>query len=196
MSAVIDRPHGLTPTIGGSTYVKPSEMDWKRRPHHRPIGHDGPASETLHDSGRSWGRNRTARFDMRTRPTAARVRRHLFNRLTSTPSAFGRQPARRGKSILIQIKACLRGGIKLGYCRRPRVMRASIPSSAGKLRCCVPRLFLEMDHDHEIAIHQNCRRGTRLRGSRVAIRSSCCRTCQPHTARYQRRSHRGNTANE
>ena len=29
MSAVIDRPHGLTPTIGGSTYVKPSEMDWK-----------------------------------------------------------------------------------------------------------------------------------------------------------------------
>src|SRR6266481_4135411 len=29
MSAVIDRPRGLTPTIGGSTYVKPSEMDWK-----------------------------------------------------------------------------------------------------------------------------------------------------------------------
>jgi hypothetical protein len=29
MSAVIDRPPGLVPTIGGSTYVKPSQMDWK-----------------------------------------------------------------------------------------------------------------------------------------------------------------------
>ena len=29
MSEVLDRPRGLTPTIGGSTYVKPSEMDWK-----------------------------------------------------------------------------------------------------------------------------------------------------------------------
>ena len=29
MSAVLDRPPGLVPTIGGSTYVKPSEMDWK-----------------------------------------------------------------------------------------------------------------------------------------------------------------------
>jgi anti-sigma factor ChrR (cupin superfamily) len=29
MSVVVDRPHGLVPTIGGSTYVKPSQMDWK-----------------------------------------------------------------------------------------------------------------------------------------------------------------------
>src|ERR1700730_5847126 len=29
MSVVLDRPHGLVPTVGGSTYVKPSEMDWK-----------------------------------------------------------------------------------------------------------------------------------------------------------------------
>ena len=29
MSAVLDRPPGLVPTIGGSTYVRPSEMDWK-----------------------------------------------------------------------------------------------------------------------------------------------------------------------
>ena len=29
MSAVLDRPPGPVPTIGGSTYVKPSEMDWK-----------------------------------------------------------------------------------------------------------------------------------------------------------------------
>jgi hypothetical protein len=29
MSVVLDRQHGLVPTIGGSTYVKPSEMDWK-----------------------------------------------------------------------------------------------------------------------------------------------------------------------
>jgi anti-sigma factor ChrR (cupin superfamily) len=29
MSVVLDRPSGLTPTIGGSTYLKPSEMDWK-----------------------------------------------------------------------------------------------------------------------------------------------------------------------
>jgi hypothetical protein len=29
MSIVVDRPRGLAPTIGGSTYVKPSEMDWK-----------------------------------------------------------------------------------------------------------------------------------------------------------------------
>src|ERR1700745_2960732 len=29
MSAVLDRPPGRVPTIGGSTYVKPSEMDWK-----------------------------------------------------------------------------------------------------------------------------------------------------------------------
>ena len=29
MSAVLDRPPGLVPTIGGSTYVKPSEMNWK-----------------------------------------------------------------------------------------------------------------------------------------------------------------------
>ena len=29
MNAVPDRPPGLVPTIGGSTYVKPSEMDWK-----------------------------------------------------------------------------------------------------------------------------------------------------------------------
>jgi anti-sigma factor ChrR (cupin superfamily) len=25
----IDRPRGLSPTIGGSTYVKPSDMNWK-----------------------------------------------------------------------------------------------------------------------------------------------------------------------
>jgi hypothetical protein len=66
MSAVIDRPHGLTPTIGGSTYVKPSEMDWKRRPHHRPIGHDGPASETLHDTGHSRHRDPPAEFYLAT----------------------------------------------------------------------------------------------------------------------------------
>lgn len=29
MSVALDRPRGLAPTIGGSTYVKPSEMDWK-----------------------------------------------------------------------------------------------------------------------------------------------------------------------
>ena len=29
MSAVLDRPPGLVPTIGGSTYVKPSEMNWQ-----------------------------------------------------------------------------------------------------------------------------------------------------------------------
>jgi anti-sigma factor ChrR (cupin superfamily) len=29
MSIVVDRLRGLAPTIGGSTYVKPSEMDWK-----------------------------------------------------------------------------------------------------------------------------------------------------------------------
>ena len=29
MSVVVDRPRGLVPTIGGSTYVKRSEMDWK-----------------------------------------------------------------------------------------------------------------------------------------------------------------------
>ena len=29
MSIVLDRQHGLVPTVGGSTYVKPSEMDWK-----------------------------------------------------------------------------------------------------------------------------------------------------------------------
>ena len=29
MSVVVDRPRGLVPTIGGSTYVKPSQMDWK-----------------------------------------------------------------------------------------------------------------------------------------------------------------------
>ena len=27
MSDVLERPRGLAPTIGGSTYVKPSEMD-------------------------------------------------------------------------------------------------------------------------------------------------------------------------
>jgi hypothetical protein len=30
MSVVLDRPSGLTPTIGGSTYLKPSEMDWSQ----------------------------------------------------------------------------------------------------------------------------------------------------------------------
>ena len=29
MSAVLDRPPGLLPTIGGSIYVKPSEMNWQ-----------------------------------------------------------------------------------------------------------------------------------------------------------------------
>ena len=29
MSVVLDRQRGLVSTIGGSTYVKPSEMDWK-----------------------------------------------------------------------------------------------------------------------------------------------------------------------
>jgi hypothetical protein len=29
MSDVLERPRGLAPTIGGSTYVKPSEMEWK-----------------------------------------------------------------------------------------------------------------------------------------------------------------------
>jgi len=29
MSIVLDRPRGLAPTIGGSTYVKPSEMAWQ-----------------------------------------------------------------------------------------------------------------------------------------------------------------------
>ena len=29
MSAVLDRPPGMVPTIGGSTYVKPSQMHWK-----------------------------------------------------------------------------------------------------------------------------------------------------------------------
>ena len=29
MSAVFDRPPGPVPTIGGSTYVKPSEMNWQ-----------------------------------------------------------------------------------------------------------------------------------------------------------------------
>jgi anti-sigma factor ChrR (cupin superfamily) len=29
MSDVLDRPRGLAPTIGGSTYVKPSDMEWK-----------------------------------------------------------------------------------------------------------------------------------------------------------------------
>ena len=29
MSVVLDGSRGLVPTIGGSTYVKPSEMDWK-----------------------------------------------------------------------------------------------------------------------------------------------------------------------
>ena len=29
MSVAVDRPRGLAPTIGGSTYVKPSELDWK-----------------------------------------------------------------------------------------------------------------------------------------------------------------------
>jgi anti-sigma factor ChrR (cupin superfamily) len=28
-TTIIDRPRGLAPTIGGSTYVKPSEMEWK-----------------------------------------------------------------------------------------------------------------------------------------------------------------------
>ena len=29
MNDVLERPHGLAPTIGGSTYVKPSEMEWR-----------------------------------------------------------------------------------------------------------------------------------------------------------------------
>jgi anti-sigma factor ChrR (cupin superfamily) len=29
MNDVIERPSGLAPTIGGSTYIKPSEMEWK-----------------------------------------------------------------------------------------------------------------------------------------------------------------------
>jgi anti-sigma factor ChrR (cupin superfamily) len=29
MSDVLERPRGLVPTIGGSTYVKPSEMEWR-----------------------------------------------------------------------------------------------------------------------------------------------------------------------
>jgi hypothetical protein len=29
MSAVLDRLPGQVPTIGGSTYFKPSEIDWK-----------------------------------------------------------------------------------------------------------------------------------------------------------------------
>ena len=29
MSIVLERQRGLVPTMGGSTYVKPSEMDWK-----------------------------------------------------------------------------------------------------------------------------------------------------------------------
>src|ERR1700751_251398 len=29
MSVILDRQPGQVPTIGGSTYVKPSEMDWK-----------------------------------------------------------------------------------------------------------------------------------------------------------------------
>jgi len=29
MSEVHDRPRGQAPTVGGSTYVRPSEMDWK-----------------------------------------------------------------------------------------------------------------------------------------------------------------------
>jgi anti-sigma factor ChrR (cupin superfamily) len=29
MSVILDRSHGLVPTVGGSTFVKPSEMDWK-----------------------------------------------------------------------------------------------------------------------------------------------------------------------
>ena len=28
MSVALDRPRGLAPTIAGSTYLKPSEMDW------------------------------------------------------------------------------------------------------------------------------------------------------------------------
>lgn len=30
MSAVLDRPRGLVPTIGGSTYIRPSAMEWKQ----------------------------------------------------------------------------------------------------------------------------------------------------------------------
>jgi anti-sigma factor ChrR (cupin superfamily) len=30
MSDLLERPHGLAPTIGGSTYVKPSQMEWRR----------------------------------------------------------------------------------------------------------------------------------------------------------------------
>jgi len=29
MSDVLEKPRGLVPTIGGSTYVKPSEMEWR-----------------------------------------------------------------------------------------------------------------------------------------------------------------------
>ena len=29
MNDVIERPHALAPTVGGSTYVKPSEIAWK-----------------------------------------------------------------------------------------------------------------------------------------------------------------------
>ena len=29
MNDVFERPAGLVPTIGGSTYVKPSEMEWR-----------------------------------------------------------------------------------------------------------------------------------------------------------------------
>src|SRR5271155_2777556 len=29
MSDVLEKPRGLAPTIGGSTYIKPSEMEWK-----------------------------------------------------------------------------------------------------------------------------------------------------------------------
>jgi anti-sigma factor ChrR (cupin superfamily) len=29
MSVILYRPHGLVPTVGGSTYVNPSEMDWQ-----------------------------------------------------------------------------------------------------------------------------------------------------------------------
>ena len=32
MSVVVDRPRGLVPTIGGSTYVKPSEMGLDTNP--------------------------------------------------------------------------------------------------------------------------------------------------------------------
>jgi anti-sigma factor ChrR (cupin superfamily) len=29
MSDVLERPRGLAPTIGGSTYIKPAEMEWR-----------------------------------------------------------------------------------------------------------------------------------------------------------------------